>query len=305
MMTQVQYERFWHTLVAPLNSKIVMPSYYAYLQREVYFQDYLDLFIKTSKNEITFSRSLVDGVLTVELPIALIQDNDQHTRIDENGLVKLVVEHDFRFSEESFNKQREIKYVLIGEAPPSSGKFIYIDASGSYITAPLRANGHKTISEDSAKRLEKFAESGYVLLDLFPFSFDFNSHKKLRKTLASSAPLMQHSILKLEQAIHALSNKSSDWKFCFVAPETTTMAIIERIIGSNQRFAGLPIHHHNDLLNSPDYKTLTKKGREVSYANYTAHPIPSSISHLSKHARLTSIIGGNGPHHELVYRALF
>lgn len=304
-MTQVQYENLWNTLVAPLNSKIVMPSYYAYLQREVYFQDYLDLFIKTSKNEITFSRSLVDGVLTVELPITLNGDNNQHTRIDENGVVRLVVEHDFRFSEASFKNQTEIKYVLIGEAAPSSGKYIYKDASGSYITAPLRAKGHKANSKEPVKRLQKLAESGYILLDLYPFGFDFNSNKKLRRTLASSAPLMQHSILNLEQAIQALSNKSSDWKFCFVAPETTSMAIIERIIGSNQRFAGQTIHHGNDLLNTQDYKTLSKNGIAVSYPNYTAHPRSSSISHLSKHARMTTIIGGNGPHHELVHRASF
>jgi hypothetical protein len=305
MMTQEQYENFWNTLVAPLNSKIVMPSYYAYLQREVYFQDYLDLFIKTSKNEITFSRSLVDGVLTVELPITLNGDNNQHTRIDENGVLRLVVEHDFPFSEESFNKQSVIKYVLIGEAAPSSDKYIYKDASGSYITAPLRASGIKPNSFKSFKRLEKLAESGYILLDLYPFSFDFNSDKKLRKMLAFCVPLMQQSILNLEQTIHALSNKSDDWEFCFVAPETTSMAIIERIIGSTQHFSGQPIHHQKDLLNSPDYKTLTEKGREVYYANYTVHSKSSSISHVSKHARLTTIIGGNGPHYELLYRALF
>ena len=207
MMTQAHYENFWNTLVAPLNSRIVMPSYYTYLQREVYFQDYLDLFLKTSRTEITFSRKIIDGVLTVELPITVNSDNNHFTRIDENGVVRLVVAHDFRFSEASFNNQKELKYVLIGEAAPSTGKYIYKDASGSYITAPLRAKGHKANSMKAVKRLEKLAESGYILLDLFPFSFDFNSHKHLRRTLVSSDALIQHSILNLEQAIHALPNK--------------------------------------------------------------------------------------------------
>jgi hypothetical protein len=308
MMTQAQYENFWNVYVAPLDTQMLMPSYYAYLQREVYFQDYFDLFIKSRVNDITFPRKIIDGVLTVELPITVNSDNDHQTRIDENGVVRLVVEHDFRFSEESFIKQTAIKYVLIGEAAPSSGKYIYKDASGAYITAPLEAANVNDSRMNKTERLEQFAAAGYLLLDLFPFSFDFNRYNKLRKKLTTQMTLMDKAVKDVEIKINKLTNLTEDWKFCFVAPETTSMAIINFLyLRVYPSLAGKAIWHSYDLLNSNNFIITKKNGNLVEYLNYTAHTNPqgSPLSHLSKHARLTTIIGGNGPHHELVFRALF
>lgn len=307
MLTKKEYQDYWNSFILPIDKKVQMPSYYQYLQREIYFQDYLDLFIKTSRTEITFSRKIIDGVLTVKLPIS-IEVDEIFTKSDENGDVRLVVEHDFRFSESAFNNQSELRCVLIGEAAPSTGKYIYKDASGSYITAPLRAKGHNANSMKAVKRLEKLAESGFILLDLFPFSFDFNRFDKLRKNLVSNMTLMNKAINDLELKINNLTNLVKDWKYCFVGPETTSMATINFLYLRNYpSLAGKAIWHPNDLLNSNNFIVTKKNGKSVEYINYTANTNPTGIklSHLSKHARMTTIIGGNGPHHELVYRALF
>jgi hypothetical protein len=161
---------------------------------------------------------------------------------------------------------------------------------------------------NKTERLEQFAATGYLLLDLFPFSFDFNRYNKLRKKLTTQMTLMDKAVKDVEIKINKLTNLTEDWKFCFVAPETTSMAIINFLyLRVYPSLAGKAIWHSYDLLNSNNFIITKKNGNLVEYLNYTAHtnPLGSPLSHLSKHARLTTIIGGNGPHHELVFRALF
>lgn len=336
-MNYEDYEKLWgeiSQLKKRLKKPLEMPSYYEYLQRVVYFQDYLDLFIG-NKTE-TFSRIKIDGKETVIIP-DLKQDLsvERLTRVDSKGVVRLVVDHDFPYSK-LLGVKRKVQYLLIGEAAPGGNnniskvdsqqivvapegvkKYIYKDANSAYMTAPLRASGIDPDKLKSFKRLEKFAEKGFLLLDLIPFAIDFNKYADLRLQISSNQKLMSCFIEALEERVSRLAKDrflSPEWDFCFVGPETTSVGIMEFIEKEkNGLFIGKTLAHCDDKMDADDFTyqvTRKNKKKGVTIAttqiktNYTTHPTPGGdISHISKRARLTTIIGGSGPHSELIERA--
>ncbi len=215
-----------------------------------------------------------------------------------------------------FNQNQQIKYILVGEAAPASGNYIYIDAAGSYITAPLRAfccDPGKSIDVNS--RLEKLFLKGVILLDLFPFAIDFNiqgvNSTTMRRNIIASKGF-GICVDMLESKLRNLSNQgklADDWDFCTVGPETTSIGFLDFL--DNQRHGRLcnrPTASHNDLLFSPDFIYLTNTG-QVTCGNYTNTP-PAlrhnwNIPYLSKRARLTvgTMGQGSGPVCELIQRA--
>jgi hypothetical protein len=71
-----------------------------------------------------------------------------------------------------------IKYILVAEAAPFGNNYIYRNASGSYITAPLNAfNVSNVRNLSSTARLENLAACGILVLDLFPFNLAFNERQ--------------------------------------------------------------------------------------------------------------------------------
>ena len=334
MIEYEDYEKLWSE-ISQLKRRLKMPSYYEYLQRVVYFQDYLDLFIG-NKNE-TFPRMKIDGKETVIIP-GLKQDLsvDKLTRVDSNGVVRLVVDHDFPYRK-SVGVKRKVKYLLIGEAAPGGNKkiskvesqqngeaatrggkkYIYKDANSAYMTAPLRASGIDPDKLKSFKRLEKFAEKGFLLLDLIPFAIDFNKHADLRLQILSNKKLMSCFMQALENRVIRLVKDgflNPEWDYCFVGPETTSVGIMEFIEKEKKGlFTGKTLDHCDDKMDADDFTyQVTRKDKKTGVtitttqikSNYTTHPTPGgSISHISKRARLTTIIGGSGPHSELIQRA--
>lgn len=315
MIKYEDYEKLWGE-ISQLKKRLNIPSYYEYLQRVVYFQDYLDLFIG-NKTE-TFSRMIIDGKETVIIP-GLKQDLsvDRLTRVDSNGVVRLVVDHDFPYRK-SLGVKRKVKYLLIGEAAPASGKYIYKDASSAYMTAPLRASGADPDKLKSFERLEKFAEKGFLLLDLLLFAIDFNKHADLRLQIIGNKQLISSFMEALEDRISRFSNDgflNPEWDYCFVGPETTSVGIMEFIEKEKRGlFAGKPLAHRDDKMNADDFiiqvtrmnkKTGVTVAKPQIKSNYTAHPKPQpdGITHISKRARFTTIIGGSGPHSELIQRS--
>ena len=317
MLKENEYKKQWESIGNSV-SKIYIPSYYKYLQREVYFQDYLDLFIG-NKTE-TFSRMKIDGKETVIIP-GLKQDLsvDRLTRVDSNGVVRLVVDHDFPYRN-LLGTKRMVKYLLIGEAAPASGKYIYKDASSAYMTAPLLAKGidpdrmvtSKHLKEweiaglnkdhEKAKlRLVKFALNGFLHLDLFPFAFDFNEYGKLRKELSKDKKLIAVFMIYLEKQVKSfmrLGIISPNWDYCFVGPKITSKALIDHVnITTNKSFLGKTIVSVNDINVGDKFK---------GSADYICRVKPpgSNLQHLPRIAKLTVIMGGTGPNHELVKRAL-
>jgi hypothetical protein len=76
-----------------------------------------------------------------------------------------------------FNANYNIKYILIAEAAPFGENYIYLNAKGAYITAPLNAFNVPNVGNPNAtNRLAELAASGVVILDLFPFNLQFNNN---------------------------------------------------------------------------------------------------------------------------------
>ena len=322
MMSEREYENLWEGIYR-LNKQIKMPPYYQYLQREVYFQDYLDLYHKNGIKAISYPRKKIGQDYTVAIPNLKPDKNGEFTITDQDtGNLRLKVGHDYPFSNEDFTKVTTIKYILIGEAAPGGGRYVYKDASGAYVKAPLTAIGVNVDSlasipsskNDRVKRTEskklstvrlaEFARNGFILLDLLPFALDFNEYSNLRDgIIKSDNGLVKFYIERLEELISKLQKKSHNWDFCFVGPETISMAAIKLIEEEKGGLlAGKNVSHIDDRLDSDDFIFQKKTGNVVK-SNYTTHPSPGGpITHISKRARLTTIIGGSGPHSELIQR---
>jgi hypothetical protein len=183
MLTRRDYEDLWVNPAPggfgmPLH---IIPNYYQYLQREVYFQDYLDLF--GCKSIETFPRT-DDNYID---PGFVILHDPTYTKII-NGKVYLKVDYDFPYKKE-LCKNRCIKYIMIGEAAPSkSGTYFYdinqINTT-SWLSAPLKAffnAGMTTVpymkptnSIEKRDLLLELAKQGYLLIDLFPFAVNYNN----------------------------------------------------------------------------------------------------------------------------------
>lgn len=182
MLTEIQYEDLWvnpapNGFGMPLH---LIPNYYQYLQREVYFQDYLDLFRRKS-NE-TFPR-VEDNYVD---PGFVILHDPTYTKII-NGKVYLKVDYDFPYKDE-LCKNRCIKYIMIGEAAPALNVPIY-DVAGNdkantyfYNTKHIRTTGYFSapctsfgiIGVNKTEKLVDLANNGVILIDLFPFACSYN-----------------------------------------------------------------------------------------------------------------------------------
>ena len=174
MLDQTQYNNLWtNTFGLPIQQ---IPCYYQYLQREVYFQDYLDLFGCPNSGNPTFVRdkhmSVYPGFRILHNPAYTIQQGNQ---------VRLIVDYDFPYAGQ-LCKNREIKYILVGEASPNNSLnyFYALTQLGStpWLREPAKAfnlNYSKPVhSDDKAKILIDLANHGFILLDLYPFGTDLS-----------------------------------------------------------------------------------------------------------------------------------
>lgn len=166
------------------------PCYHEYLQREIYAQDFLDLYIGVP----TFNRVPIAGFFYVQItgnPILGGLGIPPHP-----GLVLmhgvneyLLVDYDYPWMAELANaNNRCIRYIMIAEAAPQQN--LRIAAYGLndnlnsyfynyqhtqhtlYFTAPCSAFGiHIGTKID---KLIGLANNGVLLLDLFPFAVNYN-----------------------------------------------------------------------------------------------------------------------------------
>ena len=303
MLTQINYNDLWTiNLGLPLHN---IPCYYQYLQREVYFQDYLDLFCCPTNGNPTYERINVNDHQTVSIQGLQADPNNVYTLIDGKGVVRLIVDYDFPFDRKELCKGRRIKYILIGEAAPPSGSYIYKDAKGSYITAPLSALGLSPTRMSRTERLLEFANNGFLLLDLFPFAIDFNN-TLIERTMKRffKNPNLGVFILSLMVQIRELNCLSIEWDYCFVAPKRTSLSILNWLdANNNSDFNGKSTLHPLDLIGTPDF--IDRAGKP--YPDYTNNPtiLVWPIGHLSKRAKFTVTVGGTGPNTQLIRRVFF
>jgi hypothetical protein len=296
MLTQVNYNNLWTVnLGLPIQT---IPCYYQYLQREVYFQDYLDLFCCPENGEPTNERLVIKGYQTVSVQGLNADPNGEFTVIDSKGVVRLIVEYDFPFDRKELCKGRKIKYILIGEAAPPSGSYIYKDAKGSYITAPLCATTNINLRKlNTFQKLLELSNQGFLLLDFFPFSINFEI---LNINLNNA--IIAHFTNELISRINKLNCLAKDWDYCFVGPYNRTSIPIINWLNSYAGgfFMGLPIAHVNDLIPSPDF--VANNGSV--HVNHTNNPLPAiwNVNHLSKRAKNTVLVGNTGPNCQLIKR---
>ena len=213
MLSQPDYQNLWTgALAQPLFN---LPCYYQYLQREVYFQDYLDLFGTVAGP--TFPRFALAGpavgqdapLLPIgqDAPLLPIHPNEYFVALPGHigpppdpagiftvtvaGIVYLKVEYNFPFYG-FLNQGRTIQRVLIGEAAPAPNAPIF-NAHGQhmnntyvynilhigrtrYLSAPLAAFGIRGIRRaNKVDKLVALAGHGFILPDLLPFAVNYTN----------------------------------------------------------------------------------------------------------------------------------
>ena len=234
MLDQTQYNNLWtNTFGLPIQQ---IPCFYQYLQREVYFQDYLDLFGCPNSGNPTFVR---DKHMSV-YPGFRIPHNPAYT-VQQGNQVRLIVDYDFPYAGQ-LCKNREIKYILIGEAAhPSSKTYFYNinhTAYTPYLKAPLDAWGVNAPTK--LDKLIGLANQGVILLDLFPFALSYNTNfrDRLNKSGVTNSfwdnAMNAYSIkIRINTALAAYLH--NDWDLAFVAP----CKISEHIVNPQNGFQPL------------------------------------------------------------------
>ena len=162
MLTLTDYEKLW-TDVAPNGfgqPLAVIPSYIDYLKREIYFQDYLDLFLRKK----TYARIPIGGGLGVNV-------NDGKSNIC------VPVDYDYPWTDKELMQERCIKYIMAGEAPPPTIRKTYFYnthhlANTPWLNAPVAAFSISAALHKRDKLLE-LANNSYILIDLFPFVYNY------------------------------------------------------------------------------------------------------------------------------------
>ena len=149
---------------------------YDYLIRENMFEDYLDIFRGKDTRKTRGPKLCSDWYY----PHPFFNEIGELIDSDGNKLTK-----------------QTLKYVMIGEAAPSSGETYFYNInhldSTSWLSAPVKAfrdskptriaYAKPTNSNEKINLLLELAKEGYLLIDLFPFSLKFTSN--IRKKLNS------------------------------------------------------------------------------------------------------------------------
>lgn len=193
--------------------------------------------------------------------------------------------------------KKPIKYILLGECAPDTGNYIYIDGLNSYITAPLKAAGYNT-KKKKFDRINAFMESGFLLIDLYPFSINYN---QIRSALSENIEFQKIILHYCVKEINCYKKRlHENWDFCFVAPESTSAGFLKFLM-TNQKgelMIGKNISHKNDLLFG--HLDFVDNGGRIYHNYVNIHGVM-----MPKMARLAARRGSTGPSPDLIKRAFF
>lgn len=234
MLTLKEYKTLWTSPIPHGFDKNIadIPPYCEYLQREVYQQDYLDLFTGKCTYERIKDKSgkwyvVVDQMLfMLETIDEAIGCNDLLIRVEKEWW--LLVDYDFPYKDEIKNsKEREIKYILIGEAAnkPNPKKIAYgvFDEentyfynilhikSTAYFKAPCKA--FKIDIGIKSENLITLADEGVLLLDLFPFAISYSDALRERLRYLALTRFKTYIIEELIINLLKLKPKSLNYSF--------------------------------------------------------------------------------------------
>jgi hypothetical protein len=197
MLSYIDYQNKW-TNPTPAGFGLMlkdMPSYHEYVIREIYQQDYLDLYI----GAMTFNRKLVGEIYYVQITGNLILDVlgiplDPLYTISSGGNDYIMVDYEYQWNNNELLKPRSIKYIMLGEAAPQivpraidgynktdkQNSYFYNikhEKGSNWLSAPVKAFVKSSTKNLKSKRnkLLFLADNGFILVDLFPFSFSYSS----------------------------------------------------------------------------------------------------------------------------------
>jgi hypothetical protein len=245
MLTQIIYNDLWTiNLGQPL---LEIPCYYQYLQREVYFQDYLDLFCCPKNGKPTYERIVVQGRQTVSIQSLQADPHGVYTFNDSSGNLRLIVDYDFPYDNKELCKGRKIRYILIGEAAHAESTTYFYNVIHTkhtpYFSQPVNALGvvSKQVNKVLKKQEELFslAQNGVLLIDLLPFNANYSqfvylggSKSSIRKALCNNGTINffwdnsknLYSILnRLNRIAGCLNN---NWDLSLMAPSDLSVFLI-------------------------------------------------------------------------------
>jgi len=151
--TNQQYIALWSQYVGP-HTALPMPPYQDYLDRENFFQDYLDIF---RGHDTRATRGLAGP-------------HSFHSKLTDPLFVA-----------------PKIAYILIGEAAHSKSSTFFYNPNHTdhtnWLGAPLEAFGcggsYPTNRNEKIEALFELAMKGFLLFDLYPFAIDYS--KKIEK----------------------------------------------------------------------------------------------------------------------------
>lgn len=196
MLTYSNYIELW-TNANPFGfgqTTVAPPSYHEYVQREIYFKDYLDLFtnVATYKREEIDNRFYVQITGNQSLEILDISFVEPYCLFYE-GNNFILVDYDYPWTENDLNEERRIQYIMIGEAAPNrnltlvgygkednANTFLYNilhTGTTSWLNKPAEVFD-AVYKGKKRKKLLHLANSGYLNIDILPFSLNYSSNAR-------------------------------------------------------------------------------------------------------------------------------
>lgn len=233
-LTSNQYINLWtNHFKGPFN-QTNPPSYQDYLQRESYFEDYLDIF------------------------------RNQDTRVQRG----IAGPHPFQQYLGNQNPPK-IKYIMVGEAAPPKGQTFFYDINHlgetKWLGAPIGAFG---ISKNLPKvnKLYALAMEGYLLIDLYPFAVAYET--KIRPNINNS-PFWQN-VVDIVNLVGIQGLVQNECLIAFSGPAATHHRIAHQI---NQPTNGsLPLPNHCGIKLGQNFVSVN--GQIIPptrYSNYLIH----------------------------------
>jgi hypothetical protein len=192
----------------------------------------------------------------------------------------------FGYYEEYLKHFRDnpIRYILVAEAPPKGGAYVYNYKLPSGLNSPyfkqvIKAFGINSVgkldTEEAKAILAKLAKEGVLILDLFPFAITYTG---LRKKLISRGVLKEFwdgPVYSIKTQIEDLCTKHEiklhdKWDLCLIAPPTLSEHIVAHFSALVVKPCGSGNHNNTTfhaLHPHPSRKTDWKKVA-VSKASY-------------------------------------
>ncbi len=218
MITAKEYNDLWKNGFNDIVKENKLPDYSRFRERENMLEDYLDIF-----------RGL-------------------NTRNDREGSDAIIYPHPF-FNEgisEQKQKQKKIKYILVGESAPQMKPPRYAngnckikgrDKANTYfynathlgntnylssVRIAFNCPDYKPCPENKIQTLQCLAENGVLVLDLFPFAYNYSTSERDKLNNKNITKTYWDDISNPASLINRLKHISPlldpDWDLCLIAP---------------------------------------------------------------------------------------